>query len=81
MRSTRRPVTSSPRRRTITWANAQDIAYQGNELFVSDTNGLGNGGGTNVLDVYDASTLAVHRVGCRSTFRGTSPAWPAMAWA
>ncbi len=41
--------------------NEQDIAYVNNELFVSDTDGLESEGGTNVLDVYSAATLAFER--------------------
>ncbi len=41
--------------------NEQDMAYQNGQLFVSDTNGLGSSGGTNVIDVYDATTFAFLR--------------------
>ena len=38
--------------------NEQDIAYAGGVLLVSATNGLGDRGGTNVLQSYDPNTLA-----------------------
>jgi protocatechuate 3,4-dioxygenase beta subunit len=38
--------------------NEQDIAYNGNVLIVSETNGLGDEGGTNVLAEYNPNTLA-----------------------
>ena len=41
--------------------NEQDLAYVGGMLIVSDTNGLGSSGGTNVLDEYDPDTLAFIR--------------------
>jgi len=39
----------------------QDIAYSGGQLFVSDANFPAYQGGTNVIDVYDASTFAFER--------------------
>ncbi len=41
--------------------NEQDLGYLNNELYVSDTNGLGNSGGTNQIDVYNADTLTLVR--------------------
>ena len=41
--------------------NEQGMGYLGGELFVSATNGFGAFGGTNVIDVYDSTTLAFKR--------------------